>query len=340
MIHSEGIFRLWRGVTAMFAGCIPGKSKLESKLAFDVTDVSPFKIAHAAYFSIFESMKVALRANSKDEHQPLRAALCGAIATTSHDFFMNPFDMIKQRMQLGYYRSISHCISTIAKNEGILSFYVSFPTTLLMNIPYGAIVVAVNESAKKVLNPSGQYNLSASLLAGSIAGGVAAAFTTPLDVIKTRIQTQEMIPCIDRSTVLNNNLGVAGCIEKRTYAPSSSSTSASASGVNPGVGGMPLNQAPRANFYTSATSTHDPFMRVEGRPRVNGLGFLTEGYSAFIGVTKRLIKEEGLMGFWRGVVPRVMTQAPAVAISWTAYESVKATFGWQLGFMSREKREK
>jgi solute carrier family 25 iron transporter 28/37 len=25
MIHQEGLFRLWRGVTAMFAGCIPGK---------------------------------------------------------------------------------------------------------------------------------------------------------------------------------------------------------------------------------------------------------------------------------------------------------------------------
>lgn len=27
MIHHEGLFRLWRGVTAMFAGCIPGKIK-------------------------------------------------------------------------------------------------------------------------------------------------------------------------------------------------------------------------------------------------------------------------------------------------------------------------
>ena len=25
IIHAEGVFRLWRGVSAMFAGCIPGK---------------------------------------------------------------------------------------------------------------------------------------------------------------------------------------------------------------------------------------------------------------------------------------------------------------------------
>lgn len=27
MIQREGVFRLWRGVSAMFAGCVPGKSK-------------------------------------------------------------------------------------------------------------------------------------------------------------------------------------------------------------------------------------------------------------------------------------------------------------------------
>jgi hypothetical protein len=39
IIKQDGVFRLWRGVSAMFIGCVP---------------------AHAAYFSIYEQMKVLL----------------------------------------------------------------------------------------------------------------------------------------------------------------------------------------------------------------------------------------------------------------------------------------
>lgn len=87
IVKKSGVLRLWRGVSAMFAGCIP---------------------AHAAYFSLFESMKVAVGAD-KPGHYPLRAALCGASATLVHDLMMTPFDVVKQRMQLGYHRSVLDC---------------------------------------------------------------------------------------------------------------------------------------------------------------------------------------------------------------------------------------
>ena len=58
----------------------------------------------------------------------------------SHDLFMTPFDMVKQRMQLGYYRNVYHCFQSVVRSEGIRALYISFPTTLLMNIPYGIIM--------------------------------------------------------------------------------------------------------------------------------------------------------------------------------------------------------
>ena len=76
MVKNEGFFRLWRGVSAMFAGCIP---------------------AHAAYFSIYEysKSKLMLKPSSSNDsppiHQPIRAAACGAIASVTHDVFMTPF---------------------------------------------------------------------------------------------------------------------------------------------------------------------------------------------------------------------------------------------------------
>lgn len=64
-----------------------------------------------------------------------------------------------------------------------------------MNIPYGCIMVSVNESMKKVLNPSGGYSFTASMIAGITAGSVAAMLTNPLDIVKTRLQTQSLEPC-------------------------------------------------------------------------------------------------------------------------------------------------
>jgi hypothetical protein len=70
-------------------------------------------------------------------------------------------------MQLGHYKNVSNCVSTIVKREGIKAFYLSLPTTLMMNIPYGCIMVAVNESAVKVLNPKGDYSFGSTMTAGN-----------------------------------------------------------------------------------------------------------------------------------------------------------------------------
>ena len=132
----------------------------------------------------------------KSGHRPIEAAICGATATLSHDLLITPFDVMKQRLQLGYHRNILDCARAIIRTEGISAFYVSYPTTLAMNLPYGCVMVSVNESLKKILNPLGQYNFTASVVSGFIAGAVASVVTTPLDIIKTRLQTQGACPTL------------------------------------------------------------------------------------------------------------------------------------------------
>lgn len=200
-VKKDGFFRLWRGVSAMFAGCIPGKLFCipVPPVCLSISNVQYHDIlklftAHSAYFAVFEATKTLLGADTAGHH-PIQAAACGALAAISHDLFLTPFDVVKQRMQLGYYKSVTHCIRTVFKTEGIAAFYMSFPATLMMNIPFGGVMVAVNESVKKVLNPDGEYSISTSMIAGSIAGAVAAAVTTPLDVVKTRLQTQNLEHC-------------------------------------------------------------------------------------------------------------------------------------------------
>jgi solute carrier family 25 iron transporter 28/37 len=126
--------RMFRGVSASLSGCLP---------------------AHAAYFSIYEAGKEHLGAN-RPGHHPFAAGLAGAMASVAHDCIMTPLDVMKQRMQLGYHTGLVDCARTVVGEEGACALIRSVPTTLVMNIPYAAVMVASNESMKQVLNPSGE----------------------------------------------------------------------------------------------------------------------------------------------------------------------------------------
>lgn len=100
--------------------------------------------------------------------------------------------VIKQRMQVhgSEFRSGITAAKTILRNEGIGAFYVSYPTTLTMTVPFTAVQFSTYEYLKDTLNPNGSYSPLTHVIAGGLAGGVAAAVTTPLDVAKTLLQTR------------------------------------------------------------------------------------------------------------------------------------------------------
>ncbi|KZZ97040.1 mitochondrial RNA splicing protein [Ascosphaera apis ARSEF 7405] len=167
----EGWRTLWRGVTSVIAGAGP---------------------AHAVYFATYEFVKEFAGGNVDAGHHPLAAGLSGACATIASDALMNPFDVIKQRMQVhgSTYTSIANCACTVYRNEGIRAFYLSYPTTLCMTVPFTATQFIAYDSLSKVINPSRKYDPFTHCVSGGLAGAIAAAITTPLDVIKTVLQTR------------------------------------------------------------------------------------------------------------------------------------------------------
>ena len=58
-------------------------------------------------------------------------------------------------------------------------------------MPFSFIHFGIYDSLKDVVNPQNTYSPSTNALCGAVAGGVAAFVTTPLDVIKTVLNTQE-----------------------------------------------------------------------------------------------------------------------------------------------------
>lgn len=167
---SEGSLALWKGVQSVILGAGP---------------------AHAVYFGTYEFFKASL-VNAQDSqlNETLKIAFSGAAATTASDALMNPFDTIKQRMQLNTNSKVWSVTKNVYKKEGFRAFYYSYPTTIAMNIPFTALNFVVYEYSSKLFNPSGVYNPLIHCLCGGISGTLCAAITTPLDVIKTTLQVR------------------------------------------------------------------------------------------------------------------------------------------------------
>lgn len=81
----------------------------------------------------------------------------------------------------------------IIKYDGYGAMFHGFRATILRDVPYSALQFAFYEQFKKFAkkkNNGQQLPLGIDLLTGSLAGGIAGAVTTPLDVVKTLLQTQ------------------------------------------------------------------------------------------------------------------------------------------------------
>lgn len=106
---------------------------------------------------------------------------------------MNPAEVIKQRMQIynSPYTSSLYCMVDVFRNDGVRAFYRSYFTSLLMNVPFQSLHFITYEIMQNLLNKNREYNPKVHVISGAVAGGFAAALTTPFDVCKTLINTQE-----------------------------------------------------------------------------------------------------------------------------------------------------
>ena len=109
------------------------------------------------------------------------AGLCQVVATA-------PMERIKIQMQIA---GGNVSAWQLVKQLGFQGLYKGTGATLLRDVPFSFIFFPLNQQLKRRLTPEGQANapFPRVLLAGLSAGMVAAWAATPMDVIKTRIQT-------------------------------------------------------------------------------------------------------------------------------------------------------
>lgn len=204
---TEGLGRLWRGVWSVVIGAGP---------------------AHAIYFASYEQSKQTLL-NWQQENlskypqldnpqtKSFLLGCSGATATILSDAVMTPFDVIKQRLQLNQHRDLISCVRSIIRTEGFKAFYLSYPTTLLLNVPFHSIQFPCYELVQDTINPKREYSPLKHCLAGAVAGGVAAAATTPIDTLKTLLQTRGLLESTEASKIRGSVSAAKFIIAKRGY---------------------------------------------------------------------------------------------------------------------------
>jgi solute carrier family 25 iron transporter 28/37 len=176
LLKESGPMGLIRGWNVIASGCVP---------------------AHIALFTVYESMKDRLSSKVDGSLSSHHAAICGVAATAAHDCILTPMDVVKQRLQLGCYEGAMDCTRSVIRTEGVWALFRSYPTTLAINAPYGAVLVAANEKLKSWLIPAEQQSLPKQellpryFLSAGLAAACASMLTHPLDVVKTRLQTQD-----------------------------------------------------------------------------------------------------------------------------------------------------
>nr|GEY74897.1 kinesin, motor domain-containing protein [Tanacetum cinerariifolium] len=183
-----------------FAGAFAGKSIVSERglsglyrgIASNIASSAPIS---AIYTYSYESVKGALLPLFSKEYHSLAHCVAGGCASVATSFVFTPSERIKQQMQVGsHYHSCWNAFLGIVGRGGFLSLYNGWGAVLCRNVPHSIIKFYTYESLKNVMLTSHQAHAqpttTSTLLCGGLAGSTAALFTTPFDVVKTRLQTQ------------------------------------------------------------------------------------------------------------------------------------------------------
>ncbi|GFS37136.1 mitochondrial substrate carrier family protein [Actinidia rufa] len=144
-----------RGATGLYRG-----------IASNIASSAPIS---AVYTFTYETVKGALLPFLPMGYQSFAHCIGGGGASIATSFIFTPSERIKQQMQVGaHYQNYWNALVGIIKKGGLPSLYAGWGAVLCRNIPHSII----------------------KLICGGLAGSTATLFTTPFDVVKTRLQTQ------------------------------------------------------------------------------------------------------------------------------------------------------
>ncbi|KAG8785897.1 S-adenosylmethionine transporter [Ceratobasidium sp. 428] len=167
-LKAGGFKGIYRGIGSVVVGSAPGAA-----------------IFFTTYSTLKQSLPIA-------HTHPLNHVISSSLGEVAACLVRVPTEVVKSRTQTSAYGvgvSSFGAFMRVARAEGIRGLYRGFGSTIMREIPFTSLQFPMYEFFKirlaKALGKSiGPHEAA---VCGSVAGGIAAAVTTPLDVLKTRI---------------------------------------------------------------------------------------------------------------------------------------------------------
>ena len=198
ILAKEGIIGLYRGLGPNLIGVTPEKA---IKLA--VNDYLRDKFAD--HLSTRDP-KHNVNVTSANLPTPY-AMTAGALAGFCQVIVTNPMEMVKIHMQMQGKKSSG---LEIARKLGLSGLYRFTGATLLRDVPFSLIFFPLHAKFKLIMSWDEQeIPFKIVLFSGLLAGAIAAFLVTPMDVVKTKLQTTTRL-----SNTPISYLGISDCFSK------------------------------------------------------------------------------------------------------------------------------
>ncbi|KAM5437631.1 hypothetical protein MferCBS31731_005390 [Microsporum ferrugineum] len=288
------------------------------------------------------------------------AFIGGGVAGAVSRTIVSPLERLKILLQVQsvgreeYKLSIGKGLAKMWREEGWKGFMRGNGTNCIRIVPYSAVQFGSYNLYKKAFEPTpgGELTPLRRLTCGGLAGITSVTFTYPLDIVRTRLSIQSAsfselknqprakLPGMYETMCLmyKNEGGIVALY--RGILPT-------VAGVAPYVG---LNfmtyesirklLTPDGDSNPSAlrkllagaisgavaqTCTY-PFDVLRRRFQINTMSGMGYKYTSIFDAVRVIAVEEGLRGFYKGIVPNLLKVAPSMASSWLSFELTRDFF--------------
>ncbi|XP_066548724.1 mitochondrial adenyl nucleotide antiporter SLC25A24 [Amia ocellicauda] len=277
--------------------------------------------------------------------QLMAGAMAGAVSRTG----TAPLDRMKVFMQV--HSSKTNKIGLVSgfkqmiKEGGVTSLWRGNGVNVIKIAPETAIKFMAYEQYKKLISSEGgKVKTHERFIAGSLAGATAQTIIYPMEVMKTRLtlrktgQYSGMFDCAKKimkkegvkafyKGYVPNIIGIipyAG-IDLAIYESLKNAwlSHYAIDSANPGLfvllgcGTISSTCGQLASYPLALIRT-----RMQAQASMEGSEQLS-----MVGLTKKIIKNDGFFGLYRGILPNFMKVIPAVSISYVVYEYMKSGLG-------------
>jgi len=262
------------------------------------------------------------------------------------------------------YTSFSGAMVQIFKEEGIKGLWKGNVVACLRLGPYSAVKYGTFEYTKDLFkDANGKIPDINRAMCGAFAGTMAVITTYPLDLVKTRLTVQKEGKALDGTIMKKTYNGTWDCLKKVS---AEEGFAGLYKGLSPTIAGVIPFEAVQFTFYNyikelraeqKAASAKTPeegrlvtfdflalgcvagavaqtaaypfdLMRKRFMAQSKAEGMLKTQYRGIFHCATEIVKNEGLLGLYKGTVPNLLKVCPYAAIMWASYEQSRRFFEW------------